>query len=403
MDELEYLLEELQIRAENPNFQVICASLDDLIGKSCKGANSHSNSFFGLQLKSHGVLLQIFESLAPGGELVEDERVHLRLAVLVGHLLPDVRRLDFFVPGRSALKLARSCLNFNQDDWAADENWRLLERSPVFTNSGITRNHSQFLAVWILTKMTLASLNLPGEDRFCDVLAAAEDVFARLTAGLFEPFEESLRDRTAALLDALFTFASVPIVVPCDLIPRILKEARMRASVFAFKFAASLTGSAEGARFLSRSSAAEWLPTMQLLLSGSQRDERDKTDEADEADEIIHSLALSCFVNLVDRVPEAVLDELRAFSLLQKVAGIFCQSPSLLSALAVVFSCAPCNKTNAEVIKAAWQAEKKAELAVQVRKLIEAFLATKEGQRKRIKLPEEGEQQQRLEAGLGLF
>lgn len=389
VDELEYLLEELQVKGK-PNFGAICASLDELIGKSCLKANAHSNSFFGLQLKSHGVLLSIFESLAPGGELVENDRVHLRLLVLIGYLLHDVRRLDFFLPNRSALKLARFCLlraAAEERPFPNDENWTLLEHCPVFTNNAAIKNHRQhqqlhFLGIWILTKMTLASLNLPKDDRFCVVLADADDVCAALFACLFAPFDAVIRDRAAALLDALFTVSDSGTfaAVPDDLIPRLVTEAADRKSVTAFKFAVSLTGSPEGAAFLARSPACAWMPTLKLLLLSP----------------VVHGdafqpLALSCLVNLLDRVPESVLDELRvqdadSCSFLEQLASLFEGTQSLLLALAITFS-AHQNKTNAEVIKACWK-DKRAELCAQLRAHVQAFLADQQCRSKRVKIEE---------------
>ncbi len=398
MDELEYLLEELQVHGR-PNFAVICASLDDLIEKSCKTANSHSNSFFGLQLKSHGVLSQIFESLSPNGSLVEDERVQLRLLVLLAYLLHDVRRLDFFLPASCASTLARFCFQCENEKLKDDEaTFSLLKSSPIFSVSSneLKRVNLAFLGVWILTKMTLASLNSPAEDRFCDALAQDEALCSRLFACLFAPFEEVVRDRTAALLDALFTVASDDLVVSEDLISQLLTEAAERNSVTAFKFAVSLTGSVEGAAFLGRSPSSTWMPTMKLLLKPF--------------DDSLQPLAFSCFVNLIDRVPEALLDELRAkdqstkCSLLEELASLFAAKPGLLLALALTFS-AYQNKTNAAVIKAAWK-ELAGDLCEQLRKFIESFLETQRAQKQRVRTKDFDQEKRvlaRLQSALPMF
>ncbi len=379
VDELEYLLEELQVRG-SPNFSIICASLDDLIGKSCHAANSHSNSFFGLQLKSHGVLLEIFESLSPGGALVGDGGVHLRLLVLVGYLLHDVRRLDFFVPANCALKLAHFCFleSSEKSVCSKDSNWSLLKNSPIFTASAAAlkqQDHLAFLGIWILTKMTLASLNSAAEDRFCDVLGRDEWLCASLFACLFAPFEEIVRDRAAALLDALFTVAADELVAPEDLISRLLSEASERKSVSAFKLAVSLTGSAEGASFLSRSPSPSWMPSLELLLQPFE-------------DEALQPLAQSCFVNLIDRVPETVLDDLRTKdcsakrSLLEELASQFEAGPSLLLALAIALA-AHQNKTNAAVIKAAWREANEAFLCEKLRSFVDSFLVVQRDRKQR--------------------
>ena len=394
MDELEYLLEELKVEGK-PNFSLICAALDDLIGKSCRSANSHANSFFGLQLKSHGVLLQIFESLSPAGELVDSDEVHLRLLVLVALLLPDVRRLDFFVPAGCALKLARFC--FKERVREDDENWTLLKGSPIFSLLDLKRNHAAFLGIWILTKMTLASLNSPAEERFCDLLAGEEAFCQTLFGCLCAPFEWVVRERAAALLDAVFTFTTLELPVQEKSFNRLVADAVENNSAPFFKLAVTLSGSSDGASVLSRCSPAEWMPTLWLLLSPSEEDS-------------LAPLKFSCFVNLIDRVPEGVLDELRVQnedskrSILGELASLFAGGPSLLLALAITFA-AYQNKTNAAVIKAVW-AEKAPELCAQLRKFIDHFLSEQRTQKKRVRVrnfEQEERVLERLELSLTMY
>lgn len=369
IDELEYLLDELVVKdakeLSSSRLALICGSLDDLIDKTCRGQEAHSNSFFGLQLKSHGVLLKIFESLAPEGKLISGDGVHLRLVILIAHLLPDVRRLDFFVPSEVALTLVNFLFCAKGSE---DEHWKLLEKSPIFANVNLkgVEEYASFLAIWILTKMTLATLNTP--DRFSDLLSERQTLMGKLIDGCFAPFPRVIRDRSGALLDALCTVSDNgdQITWPESLIERLINEAHTLASQSLFKFAVSLTGSSEGASFLARSSPEAAYNLMALLLSVEDSD--------------LKPLALSCLVNLLDRAPESVIDTLRfkisgeTDSIISKMAELFAQdSTNLLLGLALTFSTHQ-NRTNAEVIKAKWPQESREQLQRDFRSLIQTFL-----------------------------
>lgn len=371
MDELEYLLDELVVKDAKDispaRLAVICGSLDDLIDRTCRGRDAHSNSFFGLQLKSHGVLLKIFESLAPEGKLVGGEGVHLRLLILIAHLLPDVRRLDFFVPSEVALTLAAFLFKAIPASVENADHWKLLQKSPIFANSGLKegKGYAPFLALWMLTKLSLATLHAPVG--FSESLCADEYLMARLIDACFAPFPEVIRDRSGALLDALCTVSDGDVITwPESLIERLLEEARSRSSLSLFKFAVSLTGSNEGVTFLARSSPKAAYNLLSSLLS---------VEDAD-----LKPLALSCLVNLLDRAPESVIDTLRfkiandKTSIIHKMAAMFTGDwTNLLLSLALTFSTHQ-NRTNAEVIKAAWPEESRGQLLASLRSLVQTFL-----------------------------
>lgn len=117
VDEIEYLMDGLVVEQTTnatmraANMQCICDSLAEIVEKCLPvGSTAFDVGGFGLKLKSHGILTRIFDQLAPGGQLVDNDVVRLKLLILIAGLLHGVRRTDFFCEDPVIVTLAQFCL-----------------------------------------------------------------------------------------------------------------------------------------------------------------------------------------------------------------------------------------------------------------------------------------------------
>lgn len=395
VDEIEYLLEGLQTVGPK-SLQTVRSSLQEIVGKCFKKGSNEVDLAFGMKLKSHGALGTIFESL----NQVEDATVFDNLLVLVAGLLYDVRRLDFFFKPQLAIKLAKHCIL--KESSSVDLDSAVVEKlkgTLVFTNlEGILtewngRELFEYLGIWILFKWSFSSITTSGGDcsSFFDLLSKETEL---LTATIKVVADSSAkrenREKSASLLDCLLNRKNFDLKALSDHLTNLLQSiiSISTTSVTTMKLAVSLSGSDIGKNLVGQVGVDEFFSVIQDLMKIMFAGKRGETD--------VEILALSSFINLIDRCDDSVMDEFRyqkfedcsseASSILQFLTTEYtsnCSNESSqksLLALALGFICRQ-NQTNVQVmLKAAADDDKKELLRRDIYSVASKFLLQQEQQ-----------------------
>lgn len=356
VDEIEYLLDGLQ--ASGPkSLPTIQASLQEIVSKCFKKGSNAVDLAFGMKLKSHGALETIFEAV----QELEDLVVFDNLLLLVAGLLYDVRRLDFFFTPQLAIKLARHCMRVTESN---DALCHRLKGTQVFTNlEGIESWNGEelyeYLGIWILFKCSFSSLTTRGggdnnanDDSvsFFDLLAKETELLGELIKTAADlGAKREIREKSASLLDCLlnrknFVFSSGLDAQLTDLLKDLISGS---TDLVFMKLAVSLSGSEIGKNYFKAVGTETFFASIQALMKILIQKNGDDTE----------ILALSAFINLIDRCDDSVMDEFRYqkfeddASLLQTLTVLFnpANAQKSLLALALGFICRQ-NQTNIQVM-----------------------------------------------------
>lgn len=302
IDEIDYLLDGLRITGPK-SLPTIRASLEEIIEKcfDSLSAKFSVNVAFGMKLKSHGALGTIFECL----DECDDPVVLDNLVLLIGGLLYDVRRLDFFLKPESSIKLARHCL----ERTAAAVSDSLIDKlkctqvfKEVNTADWTEKEIFMHVAIWLLYKWTFSSVTSK-EAVFFSLLLKETELLKQIIAVINGASKDKISEQAAGLLDALLNnrkCSSLVEVLKDELIGLLGKLSKKSSSLVHMKLVVSLTGSPLGPSLQDQQDFFfEIVKNLIKIGVGSDNGEEVKI------------LSLSSLINLIDRCDDFILDEFR--------------------------------------------------------------------------------------------